>query len=193
VDEGQARRPATVSRSTHLPSPPVPSPPLDVSQQQPRMNWTGGSLQRSKKANKGTLQKQRAHFARARARLQDGPDRHRASNSLSPLHPGFFRDVDTEGPRSTLRSFSSRSVRHAGRSKTLKGRSSRATASPVASDRISPSQAAGRRRLHGPDRDDTTIRDMGGEFVTPVFTDQRKCSLLTPAVHRHIRSEAESR
>jgi hypothetical protein len=36
------------------------------------MNWTGGSLQRTKHANKGITQKQKAYFARARTHHQEG-------------------------------------------------------------------------------------------------------------------------
>jgi hypothetical protein len=36
------------------------------------MNWTGGTLQRTKHANKGITQKQKAYFARARTHLQNG-------------------------------------------------------------------------------------------------------------------------
>lgn len=39
------------------------------------MNWTGGSLQRTKNANRGTLQKQKAYFARARTQLQNDTNR----------------------------------------------------------------------------------------------------------------------
>jgi hypothetical protein len=35
------------------------------------MNWTGGSLQRTKHANKGVLQKQKAYFAKSRTHLQN--------------------------------------------------------------------------------------------------------------------------
>ncbi|PSN66145.1 hypothetical protein BS50DRAFT_677419 [Corynespora cassiicola Philippines] len=55
------------------------------------MNWTGGSLQRSKNANKGVVQKQRQHFARVRTQLQHGipktsPSRpsHLAEGRLAP-------------------------------------------------------------------------------------------------------------
>lgn len=36
-----------------------------------KMNWTGGTLQRTKKANQGTVQQQKAYFARARTQLQN--------------------------------------------------------------------------------------------------------------------------
>ncbi|CAI6332275.1 unnamed protein product [Periconia digitata] len=49
------------------------------------MNWTGGSLQRLRNTNKGTVQKQKAHFARARTRLQSGPRR-----SSPPVPPSYI-------------------------------------------------------------------------------------------------------
>jgi hypothetical protein len=53
------------------------------------MNWTGGSLQRTKNANKGTLQKQKAYFARARARthLQN-----RSHSLVMPFCPSYLRN-----------------------------------------------------------------------------------------------------
>jgi hypothetical protein len=57
------------------------------------MNWTGGSLQRTKIANKGVAQKQRAHFARARMHLQNGP-----TSPAAPFHPSFLRNEDRPEP-----------------------------------------------------------------------------------------------
>ncbi|KAF2643784.1 hypothetical protein P280DRAFT_216560 [Massarina eburnea CBS 473.64] len=79
------------------------------------MNWTGGSLQRSKKTSKGVLQKQKAHFARARTQLQNGSQR------VSPFRPSYLRDEEhtlLDGQLPPL--FSSRSIRHTGHSKTLR-------------------------------------------------------------------------
>jgi hypothetical protein len=57
------------------------------------MNWTGGSLQRTKIANKGVAQKQRAHFARARMHLQNGP-----TSAAAPFYPSFLRNEDRSEP-----------------------------------------------------------------------------------------------
>ena len=45
------------------------------------MNWTGGRLQQSRRSRSATNTKQRAHFAKARARLQNG--------SIAPPPPRF--------------------------------------------------------------------------------------------------------
>jgi hypothetical protein len=82
------------------------------------MNWTGGKLQRSKRANKGIAQIQKAHFARARTQLQKNPH-----SPPSPFRPNFSRDnADSLGGQVPL--FSSRSVRHTGHSRTLRERRS---------------------------------------------------------------------
>jgi hypothetical protein len=53
------------------------------------MNWTGGSLQRTKIANKGVTQKQKAYFARARMHLQNGP-----TSPAAPFQPSYLRNDD---------------------------------------------------------------------------------------------------
>jgi hypothetical protein len=57
------------------------------------MNWTGGSLQRTKIANKGVAQKQKAYFARARMHLQNGP-----TSPAAPFQPSFLRNEDRPEP-----------------------------------------------------------------------------------------------
>ncbi|PVI05187.1 hypothetical protein DM02DRAFT_650845 [Periconia macrospinosa] len=54
------------------------------------MNWTGGSLHRLKNTKNGIVQKQKAHFARARARLQSG------SRRSSPPVPPTYLAADEE-------------------------------------------------------------------------------------------------
>lgn len=68
------------------------------------MNWTGGTLQRTKHANKGVTQKQKAHFARARTQLQQS-----LGTPAAPCHPDFLH-----GQR--LPAFGTGSVRHTGHS-----------------------------------------------------------------------------
>ncbi|EUC51111.1 hypothetical protein COCMIDRAFT_80024 [Bipolaris oryzae ATCC 44560] len=51
------------------------------------MNWTGGSLQRTKKANSGMLQRQRAYFAKARTNLHNIPQ-----TPIAPFCPSYLRD-----------------------------------------------------------------------------------------------------
>lgn len=53
------------------------------------MNWTGGSLQRSKIANKGVIQKQRAFFAKARTSLQHAP-----ISAATPFCPDYLPSND---------------------------------------------------------------------------------------------------
>lgn len=73
------------------------------------MNWTGGSLQRTKHANKGVLQKQKAYFARARTKLQQGPN-----SSTAPFRPDFLRDSDRSDLGHRVASSPSGALRHAG-------------------------------------------------------------------------------
>ncbi|KAE8866782.1 hypothetical protein PTNB73_04876 [Pyrenophora teres f. teres] len=78
------------------------------------MNWTGGSLQRTKKANAGVLQQQRAYFAKARTHLQN------ATNSpIAPFYPDYLRESEHPG-LSRMSSFGSGSVRHTGHSARLR-------------------------------------------------------------------------
>lgn len=56
------------------------------------MNWTGGQLQRnSKNAVKGTLQKQKQHFARVRTQLQNG-----TKSGSVPFCPSFLYETEGE-------------------------------------------------------------------------------------------------
>lgn len=60
-----------------------------VNQDLGAMNWTGGTLQRTKHANKGVMQKQRAYFARARTELQQSP-----STQSTPFRPEYYHNND---------------------------------------------------------------------------------------------------
>ncbi|KAH8722542.1 hypothetical protein GQ44DRAFT_761665 [Phaeosphaeriaceae sp. PMI808] len=51
------------------------------------MNWTGGSLQRTKHANKGIAQKQKDFFARARTHLQNG-----TKPPVKPFRPSYLQN-----------------------------------------------------------------------------------------------------
>jgi hypothetical protein len=75
------------------------------------MNWTGGSLQRMKDANKGVVQKQKAYFARARTHLQIGP-----KSPAVPFIPTYLQNDDNFEPAGCLSSFASGPVRHTGHS-----------------------------------------------------------------------------
>jgi len=79
-----------------------------------KMNWTGGTLQRLKAGRQnGVLQKQKEHFAKMRARLQNAPN-----SSAPPFFPSYIKYNDlNQGGR--LSSFSSGTVRHVGHSKRL--------------------------------------------------------------------------
>lgn len=86
------------------------------------MNWTGGSLQRhSKRASKDIVNRQKAHFARVRTTLQNGPNPQPA-----PFVPSYFQDEDV-GPGGRLPTFGIGSVRHAGHSKRLQERRDKET------------------------------------------------------------------
>lgn len=54
------------------------------------MNWTGGSLQRTKHANKGVLQKQKAYFAKTRTHLQNG-----LPSTAVPFKPSYALQDET--------------------------------------------------------------------------------------------------
>jgi hypothetical protein len=73
------------------------------------MNWTGGSLQRTKHANKSVVQKQKAYFARARTHLQNGP-----KSPATPFRPTYLQKNDNLELVGYLPSFGSSSVRHTG-------------------------------------------------------------------------------
>jgi hypothetical protein len=75
------------------------------------MNWTGGSLQRTRNANKGIVQKQKAYFARARTHLQNGP-----RSPAAPFRPTYLQNDDNFELAGCLPSFGSGSVRHTGHS-----------------------------------------------------------------------------
>jgi hypothetical protein len=73
------------------------------------MNWTGGSLQRTKQANKGVVQKQKAYFARARTRLQSGP-----SAPAVPFRPDYIQNGESLEPSGRPSLYGTGSVRHTG-------------------------------------------------------------------------------
>jgi hypothetical protein len=73
------------------------------------MNWTGGSLHRTKNANKGVVQKQKAYFARVRTHLQNG------SKPLAmPFRPSYLQNDESFELVRHLSSFTIGSVRHIG-------------------------------------------------------------------------------
>ncbi|KAF2746316.1 hypothetical protein M011DRAFT_459453 [Sporormia fimetaria CBS 119925] len=83
------------------------------------MNWTGGSLQRhSKNAHKGTVNRQKEHFAKIRTALQNGH-----STTAVPFCPSYLQNDDTNfGGR--LPPLVHRSVRHTGHPKHPRNRHS---------------------------------------------------------------------
>jgi hypothetical protein len=71
------------------------------------MNWTGGSLQRTKQASKGVVQKQKAYFARTRTHIQNGP-----KSPAAPFRPTYLQNDDKFELTGQLPAFVSSSVRH---------------------------------------------------------------------------------
>ncbi len=69
------------------------------------MNWTGGSLQRTKNANKGILQKQKAYFAKARTQLQNNSNRSTANFRPSYLDEDEYYDLTRRVPTGRAASF----------------------------------------------------------------------------------------
>ncbi|KAH9866208.1 hypothetical protein J1614_008773 [Plenodomus biglobosus] len=73
------------------------------------MNWTGGSLQRTRKGNGGIIQQQKAYFARARTHLQD------VTNSpAAPFRPSYLHASGSDGLMGQLPLFGTQSIRHKG-------------------------------------------------------------------------------
>jgi hypothetical protein len=125
------------------------------------MNWTGGSLQRTKKANTSVLQQQKAYFAKARTQLQN------ATNSpVAPFRPSYLQDNDKFGLWGMVSSGSG-SVQHTGHAAKHPSKStqhepvpnkSRLTTNrhenesheelPMSLSRHSPSNANTRIRIH---------------------------------------------
>ena len=62
------------------------------------MNWTGGRLRQSRRSGTAITAKQRAYFARARARLLNG------DRSASPPQFSLLKGSDVEGPWAINRS-----------------------------------------------------------------------------------------
>lgn len=94
------------------------------------MNWTGGTLQRTKNANKSIIQKQKAYFARARTQLQQSP-----ATPATPFRPDYLNDGNDEGDsefRHHLSSSRKDSTHHAGYSATKLLELDRCSASPTA-------------------------------------------------------------
>lgn len=73
------------------------------------MNWTGGTLQRTKTANKGVIQKQKAYFAKARTLLQNEPD-----SPIAPFRPSYLQNDDGSQLGAHMPAFGSGSTRHTG-------------------------------------------------------------------------------
>jgi hypothetical protein len=89
------------------------------------MNWTGGTLQRTKKANTGVLQQQKAYFAKARTYLQNG-----TNPPVAPFRPSYLRDNSESDLMGGMVLFGSGSIRHTGRSAKQRGETARYEASP---------------------------------------------------------------
>lgn len=126
------------------------------------MNWTGGRLQRSKNANNGVVQKQKAHFARARTRLQNG-----ATSLTSPSRPSFVHNGDTSlGGR--LPPFPPDIVRRLADLGRPQAQHERAGSSSIRSDyraeRHRPLYAS---RAHGGSQDGEVVSIPGGESWSP--------------------------
>lgn len=73
------------------------------------MNWTGGSLQRTKNARKGVRQAQKAYFARVRTNLQN-----EAYSPGAPFRPSELREDEKFGGAANALSLENPSVNRAG-------------------------------------------------------------------------------
>lgn len=90
------------------------------------MNWTGGALQRTKNANKGVIQKQRAYFARARTKLQQSSE-----TLATPFHPDFLQVCADFEYGGQSHSASSGSMRHGSQSVRQRQKGRERHASPA--------------------------------------------------------------
>jgi hypothetical protein len=135
------------------------------------MNWTGGSLQRTKKANQGTVQKQKAFFSRARTQPE------KASNlSVTQFRPSYLQDDETFEVTARMPPFGSGSVRHAGHSARSRREVVERMASPEEEKRESGPNVRSQhkvashrmaRRAH--------FGDIPGGLVSEGKLDQRTC------------------
>lgn len=91
------------------------------------MNWTGGTLQRTKHTNKGVIQKQRAYFARARTKLQQS-----LGTPAAPFHPEYLQGRDGRELGRRFPSFEPGSVRHTGHSARKRHREEKGHTPPTA-------------------------------------------------------------
>jgi hypothetical protein len=89
------------------------------------MNWTGGSLQRTKHVNKGIVQKQKAYFAKARTHLRNG-----SKSPAVPSRPTYLQNDSTFELAGHLPAFGSGSARHAGYSARRRHASMQRSISP---------------------------------------------------------------
>jgi hypothetical protein len=131
------------------------------------MNWTGGRLQRSKDANKGIIQKQKAHFARARTQLQN------STPASTPAFPSdlFCNKSVSQHPQLLLSS--ARTARLTGHSRTLWGHDKSIGASPVRHERPGTRDVPEESPLHGHDRASTAASGNTNRKCAPRFhTDQ---------------------
>jgi hypothetical protein len=118
------------------------------------MNWTGGSLQRTKHANKGIAQKQKAYFARARTHHQDG-----SKSPAVPFRPSFLGVESSFELSGHLPSYGKGSVRHARH--TARGRY--APAQPVESPDVHTFHTENRATTHSKAASPSPLR--GDAFV----------------------------
>lgn len=99
------------------------------------MNWTGGKLQRSKNANRGVTPKQKAHFARIRAQVED----------TAFSNPQAFDSSMACGDAP----FSSHALHHTGHSGTPRDHDNGMGISPVVRNRPKTHHEAESRPMHG--------------------------------------------
>jgi hypothetical protein len=128
-----------------------------------RMNWTGGRLKRSKDANKGIIQKQKAHFARARTRLQH------STPASTPAFPSDLFCDESVSQHPQLLLSRARAARPTGHSRTLRGHDKSIRASPVRHEQPGTRGLADRSPLHS--RDGANIAASGNT--------NRKCATLS--------------
>lgn len=145
-----------------------------------KMNWTGGSLQRTKTANGGVLQQQKAYFARARTHLQN-----ELNAPVAPFQSRYLHGSgDTNSLFPLLGTDSNGNTGHARRQQKKGSRASSSRSYSQYRNRDSPKNAQDScHRLHQPSIDIrvaavTTAGKMQNKYL-------RQCSFIRDFEREH--------
>ncbi|KAF2851785.1 hypothetical protein T440DRAFT_394426 [Plenodomus tracheiphilus IPT5] len=128
------------------------------------MNWTGGSLQRTRKSKDGVIQQQKAYFARARTQLQDV-----AHSPAAPFQPNFLHPNGISDMMGQPCSSGTGAVHHTGHAFGQRGWQDLQTA--YGDDQLDHHNAMGPKRAllpsHTTDQPNTVIQFASGSVGDP--------------------------